>query len=88
VSIVSSQLMSRLAPALLGSVLHLELVALLLVEVTKVRDRRRVLGSGVRRWAHSSSWRVTGVVGAEWWLCCRLYVVCRSKSTELEGRSG
>jgi len=58
--------MSRLAPALLGSVLHLELVALLLVEVTEVRNRRRVLGSGVRRWAHSSSWRGTGVFGAEW----------------------
>lgn len=47
--------MSRLAPALLRSVLHLEAVALLLVEVGEVGNWRRVLGSGVGRGAHSSS---------------------------------
>ena len=80
--------MSRLAPALLRSVLHLETVALLLVEVAEVRDRRRVLGSGVRRWAHSNSCKVFGVFGAEWLLCCRRYVEWRSKGTASKGSSG
>jgi hypothetical protein len=71
VSIVSSQLMSRLAPALLRCVLHLGAVALLLVEMGEVRNRRRMLSGGVGRWAHSSSWRVCAVCGAECGLCCR-----------------
>lgn len=65
VSIVSSQLMSRLAPALLRSVVHLEAVAVLLVEVGEVGNGRRVLGSGGGRRAHSSGGRVSGAVGAE-----------------------
>lgn len=64
-SIVSSQLMSRLAPALLRCVLHLESVALLLMEAGEVGNRRRLLGGGVGRWAHSNSWRVCSVFGAE-----------------------
>jgi hypothetical protein len=48
--------MSRLAPTLLRSVLHLQAVALLLVEVTEVRNWLGVLGSGGRRRAHSSSY--------------------------------
>lgn len=54
--ILSSQLMSRLTPTLLRSVLHLQAVALLLVEVTEVRNWLGVLGSGGRRRAHSSSY--------------------------------
>lgn len=61
--------MSRLAAALLRSVLHLEAVALLLVEVGEVGNGRRVLGGGVGRRAHSSSVRVSGAVGAEGVLC-------------------
>lgn len=48
--------MSRLTPTLLRSVLHLQAVALLLVEVTEVRNWLGVLGSGGRRRAHSSSY--------------------------------
>lgn len=60
VAIISSQLMSRLAAALLRRVLHLEPVAVLLVEAGEVGNRR-VLGGGVRGWAHSSSWEGFGV---------------------------
>jgi len=56
VPILSSQLISRLAPTLLGSVLHLQAVALLLVKVTEVRNWLGVLGSGGRRRVHSSSY--------------------------------
>lgn len=70
--------MSRLAAALLRCVLHLEAIALAVVEAAKVRNRRRMLGGGVRRWAHSSSWRVLGVFGAECWLCYRRRVEWRS----------
>ena len=83
--IVSSQLMSRLAPALLRSVLHLEPVALLLMELTEVRNVLRMVRRGVRRWAHSNSCEAFGVFGADWLLCCRLCVECRSESTADNG---
>ena len=46
--IISSQLMFRLTPTLLRCVLHLEAIALLLVEVTEVRNGRLMLGSEIR----------------------------------------
>jgi len=73
--------MSRLAPALLRSVVHLEAVAVLLVEVGEVGNGGRVLGSGGGRRAHSSGGRVSGAVGAEGLLCRGWSVEWRSKGT-------
>jgi hypothetical protein len=88
VPIISSQLMSRLAPALLGCVLHLEPVALLLLAVKagEVGDRRRELGGRVRGWAHSSSWKSFGVVGAE--CLALLQEVCGVQERECSAQKG
>lgn len=87
VAIISSQLMSRLAAALLRRVLHLEPVAVLLVEAGEVGNRR-VLGGGVRGWAHSSSWEGFGGLGQRASSAAGGCVVWRSRGAALEGRSG
>ena len=70
--IISSQLMSRLTPTLLRSVLHLQAVALLLVKVTEVRNWLGVLGSGGGRRVHSSSY------GRFWCSGCRVVALLQA----------